>query len=401
MKKTSITLAAGLLIGLASGASAQGLLSIGQDASAEDFESGLPFQSTIGVEFGWDSNPNNAPDDFEADSAFVRGGIDAAYIRSSRTTNFSLNAGFSTLYYFDRPDDRLEDTFYSARIAANVHHRVNRRLTIGNNLYFSYEIEPDNYIGASASRRLDQYLYGYNSVWASYAWTRRFSTLTRYTLTGIDYEEDIIAFGEDRLTHTVSQEMRYVLTRLSTLVGDVRWSTTDYDEDLRNYDAVYVLGGVDHSFSADLRGTLRLGAEYRDYDNGGEEWRPYGEGSLRYALDSRTNLVWFNRLGYEDSELGLTTFENRYVFRSALSVNHQMTKRYRTRAGLTYVHREFEDGDSSDIDEDLISLHLGLGYRIYTATDHTLNYNFTALGSDRDLREYDRHRISAGLKYTF
>ena len=401
--KKHLSLTVGAVLGLLSGAGAQGLLNIGHNSN-EDFDSRLPFTTTIGLGVGWDSNPNNRPDGTEEDSAFLRGGVNVAYADGSRKTAYSLSAGFATIYYFDQVelgDEDAEDTFYSAKVGFNVTHRANRRLTLGDSVYFSYEIEPDNVVGASAARRLGQYTYGYNNLWASYAWNRRFSTVTRYTVSGIDYEDDTEGFAEDRFTHTFSQEMRYVLNRLTTLVGDARYSFTNYDRGLRDYDSIYLLAGVDHSFSSELRGTLRVGAERRDYDFGGEDWRPYAETSLRYKIAKHTNLVWVNRIGYEDSELGATSFETRYSYRSSLTVRQQFDERLRGDAGISYVHNDFEGGSRDDITEDLISLRLGVGYRIFSNVDLNAGYSFTFLNSDEALREYDRHRLSAGLGFTF
>ncbi len=396
--KKKITLISAVMLGLVAGSSAQGLLSIGQFGGSDDFESRLPFTTTIGVDFGWDSNPTNAPSD-ESDSSYTRVGINTAYANGSRTTNFRLNAGFSTIYYFDEPPGLGDDTFYTARVGFDVHHRVNRRLTVGDSFYISYEIEPDNAIGTSASRRLDQYLYGYNSLWASYAWSRRVSTVGRYTIYGIDYDD---FDAEDRLTHTISGELRYVLNRLTTLVGEYRYAITDYETADYDHDSHYFLVGADHQLSPDLRGTWRVGAEYRQYDSGtGDEWRPYLETSLRYALAERTSLVWFNRLGYEDSELSFASSETRFTFRSSLSVQHQITKRLRTHGGISYTHDEYEGGVIGDVSEDAISLSLGIGYRIWTNWDLNAGYHFTYHNSDTDFREYDRHRISAGLSVTF
>lgn len=397
--KKKITLISAVLLGLVSASSGQGLLSIGQFGGVDDFESRLPFTTTIGVDVGWDSNPNNAPDGrFKNDSAYIRGGIDAQYGNGSRTTNVTLNAGFSSLYYLDRPLGQDEDVQYTGRLGLNVHHRVNRQLTVGNNFYLSYEVSSDNAIGASSVRRSDQYLYGYNSAWASYAWSRRVSTVGRYTITSIDYEDDDL---EDRLTQTVTAELRYVLNRLTTLVGEYRYAWSDFDVALRDSNSNFLLVGADHVLSSDLRATWRVGAENRNLDRGESSWRPYVETSLRYALASNTRLVWFNRYGYSDADL--RGFSDSQVYRSSLSIRHQITKRLRTNAGVSYTHSRFGDNlvTGGDSTENGASLSLGVGYRIWTNWDLNASYRFTYLSSDRRSREFDRHRVSAGMSVTF
>ncbi len=395
-----LSLAAAIQISAVAVVGAQGgLLSIGSPGDA-DFDTRLPFAATVAVDFGWDSNPGSRPSDTEEDSAYMRGGVNVAYAGGSRVTHIDLNAGFSTLYYFDKVSEQEDDVLYGAKIGTNVRHRVNRRLTLGNNLYFAYEVEPDYVIGASASRRLDQYIYGYNSAWASYAWSRRFSTVSRYTISGIQYENDGFAASEDRITQTLSQELRYVYNRLTTLVGEARFTMTEYDTAIHDHNAIHLLAGVDHAFSERTLGTIRVGAEYRDYDDGRENWSPFFESSLTYRLAKHTNLALYNRIGYEDSELAGDTFNERYTYRSALSLNHQFSERVRGNANLTYVHNDFES-TTFDIQEDLLSINFGVGVRVLRNIDWNANMSYTILESDEALREFDRWRLSSGLSITF
>ena len=376
-------------------ARAQGLLSIGSD---DDFYSGLPFTTSVGVDFGWDSNPSSSADG-EDGSSYVRGGVDVAYGTGSRITPVRTAASFSTFYYFDDVAGQEEDLFYNARWSLNVRHEVNRRLTLGNNFYISYEIEPDYAIGASAQRRLDQYLYAYNSAWASYRLSRQLTSVTRYTLSGIRYDESEIGDLEDRLTHTLSQEFRYDLNRRTTVVGEYRFSHTSYNESNgRNYDSHYFLAGFDHAISRYLTSHLRVGGEVRHTDGNGNEDRPYGEFAIRSRIADKTSLHWINRFGLEDSELA--TFRSRYTYRSTLQLTHELTPRLRANTGITYLHNEFEGGGAPAFDEDLISGSFGLAYRVWSNVDVNANYTFTSVSSEA-YRDYDRHRVSLGLQTTF
>ena len=378
---------------------AQGLLGIG--AVDEDFESGLPFTTTLSLDFGWDSNANTSSV-AEESSAYTRAGIGVRWVNGTRRTNFTLGGSFSTLYYFDGLESADDNPLYNGRVSLDVRHTVNRRMTLGNNFYLSYETDPDFAIGASTSRRTDNYLYGYNSTWMSYAWSRRFSTVTRFTITGIQYDEDIVGRSEDRLTMTFSQEARYLLNRLTTLVGEYRLSHSDYDDINRGYLAHYILGGFDHTFSRNTTATLRLGAEIRDSDVYGSDTKPYGEFAIRYRHTEHSSFHWITRIGNEDSEL--TNYQRRFSYRSSLSYNQQFTDRLVGRAGVTYLHNDFDTptiAESPDNDEDLISLNVGLSYRIMSNIDLNAGYYFTTISSDNRFREYDRHRVSLGVSTTF
>ena len=178
MKLNVLPIALATTIGLGAGANAQGLLSIGSD---DDFYSALPFTTSIGVSAGWDSNPAASSVSNDG-SSFVRSGIDMAYGSPSKTTPVKFGLGVSGLYYLDDVAGQDEDLFYNVRLTLNASHSFSRRFTVGNNLYLSYEIEPNLAIGASNQSRTDPYLYGYDSLWASYQLSRRLSAFTRYTI---------------------------------------------------------------------------------------------------------------------------------------------------------------------------------------------------------------------------
>jgi hypothetical protein len=396
MKPTKFLIASVAVFSTVAGAGAQGLLSIGSD---DDFYSGLPFTTSIGVDVGYDSNPSSSSSDAEG-SAYTRAGLDLAYGTGSRTTPIRIGVSGSGIYYHDGIEGQDEDLFYDARITLNVKHNVNRRLIIGNNSYVSYEIEPDLAVGASGQRRLDQYLYGYNSLWASYELSRRWSAISRYTVSGIRYDDQEVGQSEDRLTQTYSQELRYKATRQTTLVGEYRFTHTEYDEAARDYDSHHALVGLDHQFSRALTGHFRGGLEFREYNDGNDYSAPYFEVALRQRVTEDTSIHWINRLGMEDSELD--SYGNRYTYRSSLNVGHSLTARLSANVGLTYLHNQFEDSlVAPDINEDTFSGSVGLSYRIGRGIDINGNYTYTVISSDDEFREFDRNRVSLGLSATF
>ena len=77
MKK--LTLLISTLLSMTILANGQGLLSVGQSGSFDDFDSKLPFTATITGDLGFDSNVGNRPDGFEEESGYIRGGVGAAY----------------------------------------------------------------------------------------------------------------------------------------------------------------------------------------------------------------------------------------------------------------------------------------------------------------------------------
>lgn len=403
MKFTRLASAFALSLGLITGvANGQGLLSIGQNA--DDFEQeDIPLTWTISGCVGYDSNINSL-DIAEEESVYLQAGIGTQWAGGSRTTRYTLGASASLIYYFDDVavnDD--ESWFYSVRLQGSVVHRASRRLTISDNFYVTYEYEPNQTIGASIARRIDQYFYVYNNLAASYAWTRRFSTVANWAFSSIIYDGNDI---EDRYTNLLGVAARYMWTRNTTAVGEYRFQATSYEDNGgADYISHFVLGGVDHLFSRTSQGSIRAGAEFRDYDDLGNESFPYLEASFVQQLNKDFSLRWAARYGLDDAELGV--YSQRETFRMGVTGTYEFTRRLLGSAGITYVHAELNDSRLAGIndgEEDFFGLNLGLSYLLYSNVKVESGYAFGNLDSDLDAgidRDYDRHRLWMGLSATF
>jgi len=393
-KKTAFFGLSSCLFGL-SGAFGQGLLSVGSDY---DFESDIPFTVTLGAAVGFDSNVNSSSQD-EQDSVYYQGGVSLGYGSSTRTTQFNIGAGFSAIYY-DDPGETVDEDLYDARLTFNIRHEATSRLTISDQAFISYETEPNFNIGASTSRRSDQYFYGYNNLSIAYAWSRRFSTVSNYTFSAIEYEEDELD-NENRISHLLSQQFVYSISRVTSLTAEYRFDYTEFDDGVNDFIDHFVLVGVDHSFNRNLSGSVRVGAQFRDYDNrDGSQETPYLEGALNYKAGKATSIRWYNRLGQEASEIG--SFEENFAYRTGISATHKFTPELTGNAGVNYSHREFSDSQiSPDISEDLVNLNIGLSYEFSPGFNFYTNYYFTNVSSDNEFREFDRHRVAVGVNATF
>ena len=92
---------------------------------------------------------------------------------------------------------------------------------------------------------------------------------------------------------------------------------------------------------------------------------------------------------------------SRSTFRTALNANHSFSDDLRGKAGLSYHSSDYDRGVLSELTEYGISLNLGLNYRVMSNTDVNLGYTITHHASDSAFREFDRHRLWAGLSVTF
>lgn len=391
MKRQLCLLSLASLAALSTSAHAQGLLSIGQ---RDDFEKKLPFAITVGLGGGWDSNVNLSPSD-EQDSMFVNGKIIAEMNSGDRRTSYSFGVTYNPFYYIDAPEG-VDEFQQSASVNFALRHRVSPRLTITDNAYFSYEYEPNYQIGASASRRTEPYIYGYNNLNVMYAWTKRFSTVTGHTISGIDYDSS--TGGESFITNLFSQDFRYAFTKLTTGVLTYRYGITEYDNNFGDSTSQYFLAGIDHSFSRRTTGSFRAGAEVIDRDNGGSDTNPYVEASFAHSVAKQTILRWFGRYGSENSSFGDSI--ERTSLRTGLTLEQRFTNRIAGNVGLNYIADDSEGGTFSS-DDDVVAISLGLDFNVYRNLVLNTNYSYTTTSSSSSEREYDRSILSVGMTAKF
>lgn len=392
MKRNLCLLSVASLAILSSSAHAQGLLSLGQ---RDEFEKKLPFSVTVGLGAGWDSNVNLSHSD-EQDSIFYKASLIAEYSTGDRRTSYSFGLTYNPFYYADAPEG-IDDFQQSGSINFALRHRATPRLTITDNLYFAYEFEPNYQIGTSVARRTQPYVYGYNNLGVAYAWTKRFSTVSGYTISGIDYDDDSEA-GENYLTHLFSQDFRYAFTKVTTGVLTYRYGITEYDNNFGDYTSQYFLAGVDHSFNRRTTGSIRGGVEVRDRDNGGSSSNPYVEASFSHSVAKQTYVRWYGRYGFEDADIGNSTERN--SLRTGVSVQQRFTNRLAGNIGANYIHDSFEGGSDS-FDDDIVEVSLGLDFNVYRNLVLNAGYSFTTTSSDVENREYDRNILSLGMTAKF
>lgn len=381
------------MLAVASSLSAQGLLSL-QNQLDRKQEQPMTYMFNVGG--GYDKLDYDAGDYGDIDSPFIQGGIGAMFSDNDKTTPWNLGLEFGTLHYFDAPET-IEDTNYMGKVAFNISHDATARLRFNDNFFLTYEVEPNFGVGASTARRNGQYWYGYNNFSVAYAWSERFSTTTSYTIDGIKYEDEEIGRYEDRLSHLISQQFAYAMSRNTKAVAEYRFRTTRYaDATSANYISHYLLAGVDQAWSERSTASFRAGAEYYDSERT-QETAPYFEAAISHEASEKTNVQVYASVGFDGSELG--DYDSRYSYRVGTTATHQLTERFRLNGALNYIYSDF-DGDTS-ITEHQINAMAGLGYRIWENISLDANYTYTLLNSDDAFREYDRNRIYLGLNATF
>jgi hypothetical protein len=363
--------------------------------------SGPPFLVSVSVRGGYDDNISTSNFNRQ-ESWFTNTGISASYNFGNPRTRFDLTAGAGVTYYF-KPvaGDEYDPNFY---VNFSLTHKATPRLTLSAVVYATYQQEPDFSLVLGLNRRSGNFFYANDKFTVSYLWTPRFSTATSYTLGAIHYDNSAVGIFEDRFENTLGNEFRFLLWPTTTAVAEYRFEIVSYDDISRDSTTNFFLAGFDHSFSPRFNISFRGGAEFRNYDAGGDTGSPYFEGTLNYALGKDTSVAWTNRYAIEEPDVLLNP--SRTTFRTGLTLKHNFTARISGRLAAYYEHDEYDAINSfptisPGFNEDSFDLALSVRYAITRYLAIEAGYNHTEVVSDDFFREYSRNRIFAGLDLTF
>lgn len=379
--------------GIAGSVQAQGLLAVSPDAQGQ-VDGSLPVTFSTYLGAGYDSNAGNSSD---GDSAsYLQGSLGVEWARVTRRTEIGLGLNGGLMAYLDSPEGLEDDVLYNARVDFRFSYKLSDQATIRNYAYLAYEVEPDYAIGESGFRRNGQYFYGYDQLNLDYSWSRRFSTRSFLTISGISYDDADLSRQEDRLMYEIGNDFRYVISDRTTGILGYALEFTDYDS--ADNDALthraYV--GIDQLHSRRLSSSLRVGAQHRDADQTGESTAPYASLGITGQVTRRLSLTWLNRYGFDNAEAG---YSNNQSFRSALSANYQATEDLSFYGALSYVHSSKSDvtTGADDFSDDAVSASIGANYALSRWVSLTAGYTYYNVSSDISSRDYDRHVISAGI----
>ena len=377
----------------------------------------LPLKWTAGVNFTYDDNVNptavgaGANDDVTSVNPF----IGVSFVSITPQTTLDLYARLGAIYYFDEPAALgSEDLYTQSRVGLNWTHRVSERLRFSSRNFLSYELEPDYAYGFATTRQLGEYFYWQTDNSVGYRWTERLATYTGFSLTGLDYDQNVA--NQDRFTWMVYNQFRYQLSPQTVATAEYRYSQTDGDGLSSDYTDHYLLAGVEHRFSPNTILILRAGAQIHDADAGSDSTSPYVEATLRSQVNEQFSVRGFMRYSVEGYDTvrnvggSLYEFDDRQTFRLGLSGEYAFSPMLSLFGGTDYIPASFDDGRlvagpgpaaSGGLDEDVWNAYLGLSMKFNEMLYGTVSYNYTDSSSDFAGQSYDRNRVNLGLRAEF
>jgi len=376
-----------------------------------------PVQLYLSVFGGYDDNVNTnlGP---KRGSEFVGGNAILDYTFGDPRLQIALNGGAGGNLYFENVNG--QDYDIDLKGAVGITYKSTPRLTIGGTALLAYLTEPDFENPGGLNSRNGNYFYTNDKLFASYAWSRRFSTKTSYLFDAYQYNNSAVALYSNHVTNTFGNEFRFQLAPTTLLIAEYRYGIVSYQHEGEvtipatifmpaerlQLDSMsqYVLGGVDHVFNPRFSGSIRGGAEFRSYDAGGDRTGPYFEGTLNYAVGKRTSVSWNARYGIEEPEV--VGAQSRTTFRTGLHAKFDLTSRVSSTFDAYYAHDDYHSDSNSTVPivpftENSFDIGLGIHYAITPMFGVQAGYHYTDVTSDAGGREYSRNRVTGGVSLKF
>lgn len=394
------------LLGLAlTGAAnaADGLYSVGEEPDAP-----LPLSWNAGVNVTYDDNVL-ASGVTEDESFSLNPYLGVSMTSISPQTMVEVYGRLGLIYYLDEPVGMTDDTNSQSRLNLRVRHNISERLGITSTNMVSYELEPNYSFGLASSRQNEEHLYWSTDNYLSYRWTERMSTRTGIFLNETTYDD---TSSLDRSTIGGYHEFRYELQPLTILTAQYRYSSVEGGGVASDAENHYLTVGMDRRFSPNTVGSIKVGAQMRDVDNGDSTTTPFLQGSIRTIVNEQFSVNGFVRYSLEDNDtvFGLTEFDERETLRLGLEGVYKISPKLAAFGGVNYIKTNYSDArlaiapytpSSFTMDEDLINANIGLRLQLNDAWSCSLTYDYTDSSADNPARDYDRQRVTLGVDCQF
>ena len=403
------------------------------------------FTLTFDSRVGYDSNTLGQPDEAQvlvgtnavtgkpvyrnvnvdtSDSAFLNFALGVGYTAANPRLTLTVGADVGVNYYFDRPG---RDYDVNGGLSARVTYKASPRLLLEASSYNAYESQGDfgatnltNFTGVAngatstpgtSAERNGDYFFTTDYLAATYQFAPRLSVVLSNTFVAFAYDDQPYITDQDRIEDYIQAELRYQAKPSLTLAFDYRFGYIDYFSVNNDSATHFVLGGLDYAFSPRLHGGFRAGVEFRQYfDTVGDETSPYAEGNLTYDITRFAHLSYTINYGIEEGDLSADNSKADTV-RTGFDFEQTITAKLSAYLGFYYTHAQYETpvaGDAVTVvynangfAENTFDVALGARYAFNRHFSAEIGYTYTNVISEVDVREYDRHRVFAGVRFAY
>lgn len=327
-------------------------------------------------------------------------------------TTIGLTYTYGLKYYEDSDEvDHAHD------VALKVSHAFSEQTKFDLTDTFSIAQEPqiDDPVFATPLRTESDYIRNVARASLSLQTTELLGFELAYANYFYDYDgEGLGSYSAllDRLEHYFTLDSRWTVSPTTIGVVGYRYSITDYtsDDDIiagtpadsRDSTSHYAYVGADQTFNPNLTGSVRLGAQFVDYDSGGDDTSPYVDASLTYRYLPGSSFQLGARHQHSSTDVAARDQQATSIY---ASINHRITSNLTGTLYGRYQKSDFDNtivgGVGSGFTEDFQSLSAYLSYKLTEFVSLEGGYTYDHLDSDNPARSYERNRVYAGVRAAF
>ncbi len=319
-----------------------------------------------------------------------------------------LRYTYRLTYYENRPSDSTDQQH---TVDLLFSHTFNPRLTLDVRDQLRRGVEPEVVDLESGVpvilRRRGDFLYNNLNGTISYNLSRRWVTSVRGSWQYWDYDVAAVASNDNRNIYDSTLSFLYAVDRLTTAGVNYRYGRIDYDQagtnDFRNSDShlgyLTLLRRFTPRFSARLDG----GVELREFDNGDSQVAPLVDASATFNYAPRSSVGGGVRYSIQTTEVS--------TFRSADSLSffgrltHSLTPKLSVGGNVVLVLDSLENpttaGAATNLEEVELRVSLNLRYQFTPWCIGDAAYTFETVDSDIAGEDFDRNRVSVGVRLVY
>ncbi len=355
---------------------------------------------TARVAIGYDSNVNMSAED-EEDGLFTELGAGASYSDQEAATKIRYNINLAARLYEDSAQGTGREAFANCNLTASLSHAFGAGQVYTTTL--RAQISPDmdfsNAISSSYAQG-ETFNWSWNHAYSK-AIDSRWSWTANASYNGYIYTDTTWRYL-DRQYLTGGLSLAYRASSLTTYNGGISYRH-DFRSEGENSKNVYFNVGADHSLDAVSSVSATLGlqlkmiaGETKVYPNIRFAYRrEIGEGLSASAYFSFDN---------ENIDTGRSSGEmylSDMTVRSGVNLRYKYTHKVSFHADASVLNRNYSDhtGGADDRTDTTWVLAAGMSYKFTERLTGKIDYKFTT--ADQDWGDYDRHRISTGVSYSF
>jgi hypothetical protein len=234
----------------------------------------------------------------------------------------------------------------------------------------------------------------------------------------------------DRMEHSIHLDSRWHFLPQTTGIFGYEYSQTDYlgDEDIqgiappgtagnlrskdRNSRSHRVYLGVEHSFTPELSGSVKIGGQYTDFYNDStskNDWSPYAQASVRYLymvessvevglVHQRATSDLVGTPGVAGGTTGNFVHDQEATTAYGKIIHRIMPNLYGSLMG-TFQHSTLNGGGAGfdNQTDNFYLVGINLEYRFNRHLSAHAGYNYDRLESDINGRDFTRNRAYVGV----